>query len=65
MGMSQPRVVAIERSPNVTLDVIAKYAEALGGHIEVNTVRGGRRCVRLGRHVVERNLSTTGGRKAG
>jgi transcriptional regulator with XRE-family HTH domain len=40
MGVSQPRVAAIERSPNVTLDVIAQYAEALGGHLEVTIVRG-------------------------
>ena len=40
MGVSQPRVAAIERSPNVTLDVIAQYAEALGGHLEVTIVKG-------------------------
>ena len=40
MGVSQPRVAAIERSPNVTLDVMAQYAEALGGHLEVTIVKG-------------------------
>jgi transcriptional regulator with XRE-family HTH domain len=40
MGVSQPRVAAIERSPNVTLDVIAQYAEAVGGHLEVTIVKG-------------------------
>jgi transcriptional regulator with XRE-family HTH domain len=40
MGVSQPRVAAIERSPNVTLDVIAQYAAALGGHVEVTIVKG-------------------------
>lgn len=40
MGISQPRVAAIERSPNVTLSVIAQYAQALGGHLEVTVVRG-------------------------
>lgn len=40
MGVSQPRVAAIERSPNVTLDVMAQYAEAVGGHLEVTIVKG-------------------------
>jgi transcriptional regulator with XRE-family HTH domain len=45
MGVSQPRVATIERSPNVTLDVIAQYAEALGGHLEVTIVKGKDRVV--------------------
>jgi predicted XRE-type DNA-binding protein len=40
MGVSQPRVAAIERSSNITLDVIAQYAEALGGHLEVTIMKG-------------------------
>ncbi len=40
MGVSQPRVAATERSPNITLDVIAQCAAALGGHVEVAIVKG-------------------------
>jgi hypothetical protein len=34
-GVSQPRVAAIERSSNVTPDVLAQYAKAVGGHLEL------------------------------
>jgi transcriptional regulator with XRE-family HTH domain len=40
IGVSQPRVAAIERSRNVTLDVLEEYIEAVGGHLEVNVVKG-------------------------
>jgi transcriptional regulator with XRE-family HTH domain len=40
IGVSQPRVAAIERSRNVTLDVLEEYVEAVGGHLEVNVVKG-------------------------
>lgn len=40
LGVSQPRVAAIERSRNVTLDVLAKYVAALGGRLEVRVVKG-------------------------
>lgn len=41
IGVSQPRVAAIERSRNVTLDVLEEYVEAVGGQLEVNVVKGG------------------------
>ena len=40
IGVSQPRVAAIERSRNVTLEVLEEYVGALGGQLEVNVVRG-------------------------
>ena len=48
MGVSQPRVVAIEKSRNVTIDVLDAYVSALGGHLEVSVVRAGRRTRLLG-----------------
>jgi transcriptional regulator with XRE-family HTH domain len=48
IGVSQPRVVAIERSRNVTLDVLEQYVDALGGKLEVNVVRGNRRTPLVG-----------------
>jgi transcriptional regulator with XRE-family HTH domain len=43
LGVSQPRIAAIEQSRNVTLDVLGQYAGALGGHLEVTVVKGTRR----------------------
>jgi transcriptional regulator with XRE-family HTH domain len=40
IGVSQPRVAAIERSHNVTLDVLEDYVDALGGQLEINVVKG-------------------------
>jgi transcriptional regulator with XRE-family HTH domain len=40
IGVSQPRVAAIERSRNVTLDVLEQYVSAVGGQLEVSVVRG-------------------------
>jgi len=42
LGVRQPRVAAIERSHNVTFDVLERYVAALGGHIEVSVVREGK-----------------------
>lgn len=49
IGVSQPRIAAIERSRNVTIDVLEQYVEALGGHLEVSVVQGRRRTSLLGR----------------
>lgn len=38
IGVSQPRIAAIERSRNVTIDVLEQYVGALGGHLEVSVV---------------------------
>ncbi len=48
IGVSQPRVAAIERSRNVTLDVLEQYVEGLGGHLEVNVVKGTRKVALIG-----------------
>lgn len=40
IGVSQPRIAAIERSRNVTLEVLEKYVAALGGRLEVSVVKG-------------------------
>lgn len=40
MGVSQPRVAAIEQARNVTIDVLEQYIEAVGGTLEVNAVKG-------------------------
>jgi len=40
MGISQPRVVAIEQARNVTIDVLEQYIKAVGHRLEVNAVQG-------------------------
>lgn len=40
MGVSQPRVAAIEQARNVTIDVLEQYIEAAGGRLEVIAVKG-------------------------
>lgn len=42
IGVSQPRIAAIEKSRNVTIDVLEQYVDAVGGELEV-TVRMGNR----------------------
>lgn len=43
IGVSQPRIAAIEHSRNVTIDVLEQYAKALGGHLEIAVIQGRRR----------------------
>lgn len=44
MGVSQPRVAAIEQCRNLTLAVLDQFVSAVGGALEVSVVReGGRR----------------------
>ena len=40
MGVSQPRVAAIEQSRNITMDVLGHYAAAIGGQLEVTVAKG-------------------------
>jgi transcriptional regulator with XRE-family HTH domain len=40
IGVSQPRIAAIERSRNVTIDVLEQYVGALGGRLELSVVKG-------------------------
>jgi transcriptional regulator with XRE-family HTH domain len=48
IGVSQPRVAAIERSRNVTLDVLEQYVHALGGKLEVTVARGAEKLSLMG-----------------
>jgi transcriptional regulator with XRE-family HTH domain len=48
LGVSQPRVAAIERSHNVTIDVLEQYVHALGAELEVSVIHGRRRTALLG-----------------
>ena len=43
IGVSQPRVAAIERSRNVTIDVLDKYVDAVGGRLELTVVKGNKK----------------------
>ena len=38
MGVSQAAVSKLERRPNVTIGVLQRYVEAIGGRLEVNVV---------------------------
>ena len=55
IGVSQPRIAAIERSRNVTIEVLEQYVEALGGHLEVSVVQGRERTPLLGAHTKRRS----------
>ncbi len=48
IGVSQPRVAAIEQSRNVTLDVLEQYVDALGGRLEINVIKGTRKVELIG-----------------
>lgn len=48
IGVSQPRVAAIEQSRNVTIDVLEQYVDGVGGKLEVNVVRGNRKTSLVG-----------------
>ena len=48
LGVSQPRVAAIERSHNVTIGVLEQYVQGLGAKLEVNVVKGRRKTRLLG-----------------
>jgi transcriptional regulator with XRE-family HTH domain len=43
LGVSQPRIAAIERSKNVTVELLEQYVEALGGRLQVTVVKGNKR----------------------
>jgi transcriptional regulator with XRE-family HTH domain len=48
IGVRQPRVAAIERSRNVTFDVLERYVGALGGQLELSVIRDGRKTTLIG-----------------
>lgn len=43
LGVSQARVASIEKSRNVTVEVLEKYIHAVGGELEISARRGGKR----------------------
>jgi transcriptional regulator with XRE-family HTH domain len=59
LGVSQPRIAAIERSRNVTIDVLEHYVEALGATLDVSVVQGRRRTPLLSTRVKKRATPTT------
>jgi transcriptional regulator with XRE-family HTH domain len=70
MGVSQPRVAAIEQSRNVTLDVLGQYASAVGGQLEVTVAKGGSKIPLLvspasgaRRYAAKKKAATTGAGK--
>ncbi len=40
LGVSQPRIAAIERSKNVTVELLEQYVQAVGGRLRVTVVKG-------------------------
>lgn len=40
IGVSQPRIAAIEKARNVTIDVLEQYIKAVGGELEVSVKQG-------------------------
>ncbi len=50
IGVRQPRIAAIERSRNVTFDVLERYVGALGGQLELSVVRGGKKIALISSH---------------
>jgi transcriptional regulator with XRE-family HTH domain len=48
IGVSQPRVAAIERSRNVTVEVLEQYVLAAGAELEISVTTGGKRVSLLG-----------------
>ena len=59
LGVSQPRIAAIERSRNVTIDVLEHYVEALGATLDVSVVQGRRRTPLISARVKNRTTSAT------
>lgn len=49
LGVSQPRIAAIERSRNVTVDVLEQYVAAVGGELVISVVTGVKATHLLGR----------------
>jgi transcriptional regulator with XRE-family HTH domain len=45
LGVSQPRIAKIERSKNVTVELLEQYVEAIGGHLQVTVVKGNKRTI--------------------
>lgn len=48
IGISQPRIAAIERSRNVTVDVLEEYVTAVGGQLEITVRTGSKKLALIG-----------------
>lgn len=59
IGVSQPRIAAIERSHNVTVEVLEQYVQALGGHLELTVIHGRHRTPLLGPSVRARGARSS------
>lgn len=46
-SVSQPRIAAIERARNVTIDVLDSYVNAVGGQLEISVRKGSRKIALL------------------
>ena len=42
MGIKQPRVAAIEKSRNVTMDLVERYVRAVGASLTVSVTKNGK-----------------------
>jgi len=60
LGVKQPRVAAIEKAKNVTIDVLERYVDALGGTLHVTVVKGNRRIPLLGTPATTRKATPAG-----
>jgi transcriptional regulator with XRE-family HTH domain len=58
IGVSQPRVAAIEHSHNVTIEVLDQYVNAVGGTLEVNVVQGKSKIALIGKPVKKATKSS-------
>ena len=61
IGISQPRVAAIEQSRNVTIGVLNQYVAAIGGQLEVAVVQGHRKTSLVG---AQKSIKTPAKRSA-
>ena len=61
IGVSQPRVAAIERSRNVTIDVLEQYVAAVGARLEVSVIKGTKRTPLVGAQPRKRTRTQAAG----
>jgi len=47
LGVSQPRVAAIEKAQNITIDVLQQYVTAVGGELEITVLHENQRTLLL------------------
>jgi transcriptional regulator with XRE-family HTH domain len=57
IGVSQPRIAKIERSTNVTIDVLEQYVHALGGELEISVRQGDKKTQLIGAAPTKRDRS--------